>query len=248
MQSSLTVPRYHNILIHASASAHACDELARHRHRGLMVREGADAHPSPRGMSDAACRAIRAAYPLSGRLSRMCSSRSCLAGDIRGRAHQEIFGAQVHREQRDFPQVSGAAQQRHDAIDAGGHAAMRRGAVLEGAVHAAQPFYPQSLLHADGPQGVLHATSLGIFEHRLPSGLATFRAGKFLCGYDGAVDSTERAITIKTWVMVSSLPSRLPMCASALRSLRRWRKPPKGFNFVAGCCSFPKSSARSSRE
>ena len=55
------------------------------------------------------------------------------------RAHQQVHGLLVHREQRDLAQVRGAAEQHHDAIDAGRHAAMRRGAVLERAIHAAEP-------------------------------------------------------------------------------------------------------------
>ena len=44
----------------------------------------------------------------------------------------------VHRQQRDLAQVLHAGKQHHDAVDAGRHAAVRRRAILEGAVQAAE--------------------------------------------------------------------------------------------------------------
>ena len=57
-----------------------------------------------------------------------------------GSPHQQIFGPLVHREQGDFAKILHAAQQHHHAVDPGRHAAVRRRAILESAVHAAKTF------------------------------------------------------------------------------------------------------------
>jgi hypothetical protein len=49
-----------------------------------------------------------------------------LRRDLRGRAHHQVFGALVHREQHHFAQVIFAAQQHDDAVDAGRDAAAIR--------------------------------------------------------------------------------------------------------------------------
>jgi hypothetical protein len=69
----------------------------------------------------------------------MCNSRSCLADTSDG-APIRRSSARWFIGNSDLAQVGGAAQKHHDAIDAGRHAAMRRGAVLECAVHAAEAF------------------------------------------------------------------------------------------------------------
>jgi Asp-tRNA(Asn)/Glu-tRNA(Gln) amidotransferase A subunit family amidase len=63
-----------------------------------------------------------------------------LGRGLGGRAHHEVLGTLVHREQRDFAQIGRATQQHHNAVDAGRHTAVRRRAILERAVHAAETF------------------------------------------------------------------------------------------------------------
>ena len=79
----------------------------------------------------------------------MCSSRSCfgVAGD--GAPISSILGALVHREQRDLAQIFLAGEQHHDAVDARRDAAVRRRAVVEGAIHAAE-FLDQHVLAVAG--------------------------------------------------------------------------------------------------
>ena len=74
----------------------------------------------------------------------MWSSRNCFGDDGRGRAHHQVFGALVHREEHDLAQILLARQQHDDAVDARRDAAMRRRAALEGAVHAAELCYSTS--------------------------------------------------------------------------------------------------------
>ena len=57
---------------------------------------------------------------------------------LRRGAHQQVHRLLVHREHRHLAQVLRADQQHDDAVDAGRHAAMRRRAVLEGPVEAAE--------------------------------------------------------------------------------------------------------------
>src|SRR5271166_1137478 len=61
-----------------------------------------------------------------------------LRADRRRRAHHQILGPLVHREQHDFAKILLARQQHDDAVDARGDAAVRRRPALEGAVHAAE--------------------------------------------------------------------------------------------------------------
>ncbi len=68
---------------------------------------------------------------------------------LRRRAHQQILGLLVHGEQRNLAQVLGADQQHDDAIDSEGHAAMRRGTVLERTVETAEPLFDVGLAQAD---------------------------------------------------------------------------------------------------
>src|SRR5258708_566410 len=59
-------------------------------------------------------------------------------GDFAGRAHQQVLGLLVHREGDNFANVFLLGQQHDDAVHAGGDAAVRRGAELEGVDHAAK--------------------------------------------------------------------------------------------------------------
>ncbi len=68
---------------------------------------------------------------------------------IRRRVHQEVERLLVHREQRDFAQVLRADQKHDDAVDASGHAAMRRRAVLECAIETAEALFHVLLAEAD---------------------------------------------------------------------------------------------------
>ena len=76
----------------------------------------------------------------------------------RRRAHQQILGALVHREQRDFAQVLRPADQHHHPVDTGSHTAMRRRAILERAVEAAE-----TLLHV----GLAQARHFEGFDHQI---------------------------------------------------------------------------------
>src|SRR5829696_8028943 len=53
-------------------------------------------------------------------------------------------------------QVDRADEQHHQAVDPGRHAAMRRGPVLEGAVHAAEALLEHALLIAGDAEGLFH--------------------------------------------------------------------------------------------
>ena len=81
--------------------------------RGKRARRLADSAPASRLRE-------RARSPhFSGRLSRMCSSRSCFGVTLRRRAHHQVLGPLVHREQDDLADVLLAGQQHDDAVDAG---------------------------------------------------------------------------------------------------------------------------------
>src|SRR5437868_12261139 len=70
-----------------------------------------------------------------------------LGRHLGGGAHQQVVGLLVHGEQGHLAQVLGADQQHHHAVDAGRHAAVRRGAVLERSIHPAE-----ALLHHLRPE------------------------------------------------------------------------------------------------
>ena len=98
---------------------------------GLFVRSDADSAVDGTG----------SATPSSVLLGRHDAQRQfakLLRRRRRRRVHQQVLGLLVHREQRDLAQVLRADQQHDDAVDAGRHAAMRRRAILEGAVEAAE--------------------------------------------------------------------------------------------------------------
>src|SRR5215212_2910246 len=59
-----------------------------------------------------------------------------LRSDLGRCAEQQVLGPLIHGEHGDLAQVLGPAEQHHDPVDPGRHAAMRRGAVLERPVHA----------------------------------------------------------------------------------------------------------------
>ena len=107
----------------------------------------------------------------SGRLSANVKLAQLLRRRRRRRAHQQVLGALVHREQRDLAQVLLARQQHHDAVDARRHAAVRRRAVLEGAVHAAETL-DHRLLAVAGDLERLH--------HRLGAMVADAAGGQFV--------------------------------------------------------------------
>ena len=92
----------------------------------------------------------------SGRLTRMCRSRSCWFAGFARRSHQKIDRLLVHREDRDFAQVLRAAQQHHDTVHARRHAAMGRRAILERAIHAAETLDHRVLAIARDLEGLDH--------------------------------------------------------------------------------------------
>ena len=103
---------------------------------------------------------------------------------LRRRAHHQILGALVHREQHDLAQILFPAQQHDDAVDAGRDAAVRRRAERERVQHAAEFLLQhafviagdgESLLHhvrpmvADRAGGKLHAVADDVVLDRLES-------------------------------------------------------------------------------
>ena len=81
------------------------------------------------------------------------------------RAHEQIVRLLVHREQRDLAQVLGPDQQHDDAVDAGRHAAVRRRAVLEGAVEAAETRLDLGLAEPSDLEGLHHRIG-AVVTHR----------------------------------------------------------------------------------
>ena len=79
-----------------------------------------------------------------------------LGGGFRGRAHHQVLGALVHREQHHLAQILLAAEQHHDAVDAGRDAAMRRRAERECVQHAAEALLEHRLLVAGNSEGLFH--------------------------------------------------------------------------------------------
>src|ERR1700685_2066399 len=72
----------------------------------------------------------------------------------RRRAHEQVLGALVHGEKRDFAQVLLAREQHHDAVHARRHAPVRRGAIVERAIHAAKPLDHRFLAVARALEGL----------------------------------------------------------------------------------------------
>ena len=80
------------------------------------------------------------------------------------RAHQQILGLLVHREQRDLAQVLDAAEQHHDAVDAGRHAAVRRRAEFQRPDHAAEAVVHHLLAVARNAEGLVHDLGLVVAD------------------------------------------------------------------------------------
>src|SRR5580700_371715 len=74
----------------------------------------------------------------------------------RRRAHKQILRALVHREKRHLAQILLAREQHHDAIHARRHPSMRRGAVLERPVHAAESLDHRLFAVARDLEGLQH--------------------------------------------------------------------------------------------
>ncbi|CUX13362.1 conserved hypothetical protein [Agrobacterium genomosp. 5 str. CFBP 6626] len=74
----------------------------------------------------------------------------------RRRVHQEVLRLLVHREQGDFAQVLGANQKHDHTVDTESATAMRRRAVLEGAVKAAEALFHVALRQTNLFEGLDH--------------------------------------------------------------------------------------------
>src|SRR5262249_55807425 len=79
-----------------------------------------------------------------------------LLRDLGGRAHQQILGALVHRDQDALAQVLLAAQKHHDAVDARRNAAVRGGAERQRTKHAPEFLLQHILAIAGDGKGLLH--------------------------------------------------------------------------------------------
>ena len=86
----------------------------------------------------------------------MCKLAQLLRRGLRRRAHHQIFGALVHREQHDLAQVLFAAQQHDDAVDARRDAAVRRRAERERVQHAAEFLLQHAFVIAGDGESLLH--------------------------------------------------------------------------------------------
>ena len=95
-------------------------------------------------------------YFLSGRAQPDVQLAKLLLRNLRRRAHQQILGALVHREQHHLAQVLLAAQQHDDAVDAGRDAAVRRRAERQRAQHAAELLLQHVLRIAGDGERLLH--------------------------------------------------------------------------------------------
>src|SRR5580704_18509651 len=89
----------------------------------------------------------------------------------RRRAHKQILRALVHREKRHLAQVLLAREQHHDTVHACRHPSMRRGAVLERPVHAAESLDHRLFAVARDLEG---------FQHGLGAMVADAARGKFV--------------------------------------------------------------------
>src|SRR3984893_18716886 len=74
----------------------------------------------------------------------------------RRRAHEQILGALVHRKKHDLAQIVLAREQHDDAVEAGRDPAVRRRAILESAIHAAEFFEQRILAIAGECEGLRH--------------------------------------------------------------------------------------------
>ena len=85
-----------------------------------------------------------------------CAIPELLGRHFRRRAHHQILGALVHREQHHLAQILLAGEQHDDAVDAGRDAAMRRRAERERVQHAAEFLLQHFLRIAGDGEGLLH--------------------------------------------------------------------------------------------
>src|SRR5215813_13388157 len=79
-----------------------------------------------------------------------------LGRDLGRRAHHQVLGALVHRKEYDFAQVLFAAEQHHDAVDAGRDAAVGRRAERKRMQHAAEFLFERVLAVAGDGKRLAH--------------------------------------------------------------------------------------------